>query len=441
MDESPVTEGDKTMKVLVIGSGGREHALVWKLAQSSRVAKIYCAPGNAGISRLAECVPIAATELERLTDFAEHQGIGLTVVGPEVPLTMGIVDLFRSRGLRVFGPSRQAAALEGSKVFTKDLLKKYGIPSAAYEVFTDREQALAYVRKAAVPLVVKADGLAAGKGVIVAQTTGEAVAAVELIMGEQAFGEAGNQLVVEEFLAGEEASFLAFTDGKTVLPLPSSQDHKAAYDGDRGPNTGGMGAYSPAPVVTPALHDLVMEEVMYKTVRALAAEGCPYQGILYAGLMIDQGRFKVLEFNCRFGDPECQPLLMRLRSDLLDVMEAVIDGRLNEIELDIDPRPTVCVVMASGGYPGAYEKGRVISGLEEAAKVPDVVVYHAGTAKRDGEIVNIGGRVLGVTAIGTDLGTAIASAYRATELITWQDCYYRKDIGQKALNRGEGAKR
>jgi phosphoribosylamine---glycine ligase len=441
MDESPVTEGDKTMKVLVIGSGGREHALVWKLAQSSRVAKIYCAPGNAGISRQAECVPIAATELERLADFAEQQVIGLTVVGPEVPLTMGIVDLFRSRGLRVFGPSRRAAALEGSKVFTKDLLKKYGIPSAAYEVFTDREQALAYVRKAAVPLVVKADGLAAGKGVIVAQTTGEAVAAVELIMGEQAFGEAGSQLVVEEFLVGEEASFLAFTDGKTVLPLPSSQDHKAVYDGDRGPNTGGMGAYSPAPVVTPALHDLVMEEVMYKTVRALAAEGRPYQGILYAGLMIDQGQFKVLEFNCRFGDPECQPLLMRLRSDLLDVMEAVIDGRLNEIELDIDPRPTVCVVMASGGYPGAYEKGRVIRGLEEAAKVPDVVVYHAGTAKRDGEIVNIGGRVLGVTAIGADLGTAIASAYRATELITWQDCYYRKDIGRKALNREEGAKR
>jgi phosphoribosylamine--glycine ligase len=441
MDESPVTEGDKTMKVLVIGSGGREHALVWKLAQSSRVVKIYCAPGNAGISRQAECVPIAATELERLADFAEQQEIGLTVVGPEVPLTMGIVDLFRSRGLRVFGPSRRAAALEGSKVFTKDLLKKYGVPSAAYEVFTDREQALAYVRKAAVPLVVKADGLAAGKGVIVAQTTGEAVAAVELIMGEQAFGEAGSQLVVEEFLVGEEASFLAFTDGKTVLPLPSSQDHKAAYDGDRGPNTGGMGAYSPAPVVTPALHDLVMEKVMYKTVRALAAEGRHYQGILYAGLMIEQGQFKVLEFNCRFGDPECQPLLMRLRTDLLDVMEAVIDGRLNEIELDIDPRPTVCVVMASGGYPGAYEKDRVIRGLEDAAKVPDVVVYHAGTAKRDGDIVNIGGRVLGVTAIGADLGTAIASAYRATALITWQDCYYRKDIGQKALNRGEGAKR
>ncbi len=426
------------MKVLVIGSGGREHALVWKLAQSPRVDKIYCAPGNAGISRQAECVPIMATELVKLADFAEQQGVGLTVVGPEVPLTMSIVDLFQSRGLRVFGPSGRAAALEGSKVFTKDLLKKYGIPSAAYEVFSDREQALDYVRMAAVPLVIKADGLAAGKGVIVAQTTGEAEAAVELIMGEQAFGAAGSRLVVEEFLVGEEASFLAFTDGKTVLPLPSSQDHKAAYDGDRGPNTGGMGAYSPAPVVTPELHEMVMEEVMYKTVRALAAEGCPYQGILYAGLMIDQSRVKVLEFNCRFGDPECQPLLMRLRSDLVEVMEAVIDGRLDEIELDIDPRPTVCVVMASGGYPGAYEKGLAISGLEEAAKVADVVVFHAGTAKRDGEIVNTGGRVLGVTAIGANLNTAIASAYRATGLINWPDCFYRKDIGQKALNRGQG---
>jgi len=425
------------MKILVIGSGGREHALVWKLAQSRKVDRIYCAPGNAGISRQAECVPIMATELEKLADFAEQQGIGLTVVGPEVPLTMGIVDLFQSRGLRVFGPSVRAAALEGSKVFTKDLLKKYSIPSAAYEVFTDKEQALAYVRKAAVPLVVKADGLAAGKGVIIAHSTEEAEGAVEMIMGEQAFGAAGSRLVVEDFLVGEEASFLAFTDGNTVLPLPTSQDHKAAYDGDRGPNTGGMGAYSPAPVVTPELHDLVMEEVMYKTVRALASEGCSYKGILYAGLMIDQGQVKVLEFNCRFGDPECQPLLMRLRSDLVEVMEAVIDDRLDEIELDIDPRPTVCVVMASGGYPGAYEKGWVISGLEEAAKVPEVVVFHAGTAKRGGDIVNTGGRVLGVTAIGANLKTAIASAYRATELINWQDCYYRKDIGRKAFNRGQ----
>jgi len=423
------------MKILVIGSGGREHALVWKLAQSPKIEKIYCAPGNAGIGRQAECVPIKVTELEKLADFAERQGVGLTVVGPEVPLTMGIVDLFQSRGLRVFGPPGKAAALEGSKVFTKDLLKKYGIPSAAYEVFSDREEALAYVHRAAVPLVVKADGLAAGKGVIVAQTTEEAVAAVELIMGAQAFGAAGSKLVVEEFLVGEEASFLAFTDGQTVLPLPSSQDHKAAHDGDLGPNTGGMGAYSPAPVVTPELHDLVMKEVMYKTVRALAAEGCPYQGILYAGLMIDHGRVKVLEFNCRFGDPECQPLLMRLRSDLVEVMEAVIDGRLDRIELDIDPRPTVCVVMASGGYPGAYEKGSAISGLADAEKVPDVVIFHAGTAEQGGEIVNVGGRVLGVTAIGSDLKTAIDSAYRATSLITWQDCYYRMDIGRKALDR------
>lgn len=423
------------MKVLVIGSGGREHALVWKLAQSPRVGKIFCAPGNAGIRRLAQCINIEATDLARLADFAEKEGIGLTVVGPEVPLTMGIVDLFRARGLRVFGPSGRAAALEGSKVFTKNLLKKHGIPSAAYEVFDDRDQAVAYIRKVGAPLVVKADGLAAGKGVIVAHTVEEAVAGVDLIMGEKAFGEAGARLVVEEFLVGEEASFLAFTDGKTVLPLPTSQDHKAVFDGDRGPNTGGMGAYSPAPVVTPAIHAEVMEEVMYKTVRAMAAEGCEYQGILYAGLMIHQGRVKVLEFNCRFGDPECQPLLMRLRSDLVEVMEAVIDGRLAEISLDIDPRPTVCVVMASEGYPGPYEKGRVIRGLAEAAGIPDVQVFHAGTAEKGGEIVNAGGRVLGVTAIGADLQTAIARAYEAVRLISWPGEFHRSDIGGKALKR------
>lgn len=428
------------MKVLVVGSGGREHAMVWKLAQSPKVRRIFCAPGNAGISQLAQCVNIEVTDLAGLADFAENEGVGLTVVGPEVPLTMGIVDLFKFRGLRVFGPSGRAAALEGSKVFTKNLLKKYGIPSAAYEVFADREQAEDYIRRVGAPLVIKADGLAAGKGVIVAQTVEEALAGVELIMGEKAFGEAGARLVVEEFLVGEEASFLAFTDGKTILPLPTSQDHKAVFDGDRGPNTGGMGAYSPAPVVTERLHAEVMEEVMYKTVRAMAAEGCEYQGILYAGLMIDQGRIKVLEFNCRFGDPECQPLLMRLCSDLVEVMEAVIDGRLSEITLEIDPRPTVCVVMASGGYPGPYEKGQTITGLEEAARVPDVVVFHAGTAEKGGEIVNIGGRVLGVTAIGDDLNMAIASAYRATELINWQGCFYRNDIGQKALNRLQGEK-
>ena len=426
------------MKVLVIGSGGREHALIWKLTQSPRVDKIYCAPGNAGISRMAQCVNLEVTDLDKLADFAESEGIGLTIVGPEVPLTLGIVDLFKTRGLRVFGPSGKAAALEGSKVFSKNLLNKYQIPSAAYEVFDDRGKAAAYIHKTGAPLVIKADGLAAGKGVIVAQTEQEALAGVELIMGEKAFGEAGTRVVVEEFLVGEEASFLAFTDGTTVLPLPSSQDHKAVFDDDRGPNTGGMGAYSPAPVVTPEIHDRVMQDVMYKTVQAMAAEGCAYQGILYAGLMIDRGQIKVLEFNCRFGDPECQPLLMRLKNDLIEVMEAVIDGRLNEITLEIDPRPTVCVVMASGGYPNAYEKGHAIHGLDEAAKVPDVMVFHAGTAERGGEIVNTGGRVLGVTAIGNDLTTAIASAYRAAGLIDWQDCFYRKDIGRKALKRMNG---
>jgi phosphoribosylamine--glycine ligase len=426
------------MKVLVIGSGGREHALVWKIARSPRVEKIFCAPGNAGISRLAECVDIAATDLDKLVEFAVNEQIGLTVVGPEVPLTLGIVDLFRARGLRVFGPTGKAAALEGSKVFTKDLFKKYRIASAAYEVFEEREPAVRYIERVGAPLVVKADGLAAGKGVVVAHTVAEAIDAVDLIMGEKAFGEAGARVVIEEFLVGEEASFLAFTDGKTVLPLPSSQDHKAAYDGDKGPNTGGMGAYSPAPVVTEAIHAEVMAEVMHKTVRAMESEGCPYQGILYAGLMIDNGKIKVLEFNCRFGDPEAQPLLMRLQSDLIEVMEAVIDGRLAEIELQIDPRPTVCVVMASGGYPGSYEKGHEITGLDEAAAIEGVEVFHAGTAFKDGKVVNVGGRVLGVTAIGADLPTAIKLAYQGVKAIKWQDSFYRTDIGRKALQRSDG---
>ena len=336
------------MKIMVVGSGGREHALVWKLRQSPRVTDIFCAPGNAGISALATCVKISATEIEALADFARQERIDLTVVGPEVPLALGIVDYFEEKGLRVFGPRGNAATLEGSKVFMKDLLEKYHIPSAFYATFTDREEALRYIDRQAAPLVVKTDGLAAGKGVVVAQTLAEARAAVDLFMQEKAFGEAGNRVVVEEFLRGEEASFLAFTDGETVLPLPTSQDHKAIFDGDKGPNTGGMGAYSPAPVVSEALHRQVMETVMLPTVKALAAEGCPYKGVLYAGLMIDQGAVKVLEFNCRFGDPEAQPLLMRLKTDLLEIMEAVVDGRLAEISLEIDPRPTVCVVMAAG---------------------------------------------------------------------------------------------
>lgn len=423
------------MKILVVGSGGREHAMVWKLRQSPRVTEIFCAPGNAGISALATCVTISATNIEALADFARSEGVDLTVVGPEVPLALGIVDLFEEKGLRVFGPRKNAATLEGSKVFMKNLLEKYHIPSAFYATFTDREEALRYAEKQTVPMVVKTDGLAAGKGVVVAQTIAEAKAAVDLFMQEKAFGEAGNRVVIEEFLRGEEASFLAFTDGKTVLPLPTSQDHKAIFDGDKGPNTGGMGAYSPAPVVTEALHRQVMETVMLPTVKALAAEGCPYKGVLYAGLMIDKDVVKVLEFNCRFGDPEAQPLLMRLKTDLVEIMEAVVDDRLAEISLEIDPRPTVCVVMAAGGYPGKYENGKVIEGLARAGQHTDVVVFHAGTAVQGDAVVTNGGRVLGVTAIGDTVQDAIGKAYKAAEEITWDGCYYRKDIGRKALDR------
>lgn len=422
------------MNVLVVGSGGREHALVWKLRQSPKVDKIYCAPGNAGISGMAECVSIAANQVEELADFAQAHAVDLTIVGPEEALTLGIVDIFDARGLKAFGPSRLAAALEGSKAFMKDLLHKYQIPSGFYQVFTDRDAAVRYIERKGAPLVVKADGLAAGKGVIVAATVDEAIAAVDLILTDRTFGEAGSQVIVEEFLPGEEASFLAFTDGVTVLPLPTSQDHKAVFDGDKGPNTGGMGAYSPAPVVTEAIHRQVMDTIMLPTVKAMEAEGRPYKGILYAGLMINQGVAKVLEFNCRFGDPEAQPLLMRMQTDLVDIVEAIISGRLDQIDLAIDPRPTVCVVMASGGYPGSYDKGKEISGLGSSFH-SDVMVFHAGTVLRDGAVVTAGGRVLGVTARGRDLAEAIGLAYEAVAKITWDGAYYRKDIGQKALQR------
>ncbi len=423
------------MKVLVVGSGGREHALVWKFSQSKKVDKIFCAPGNAGVASLATCVDIGSSDVENLVAFAKKENIDLTVVGPEDPLTEGLVDRLEEEGLRVFGPSQKAASLEGSKVFMKDILKKYNIPSAQYEVFNDREKALAYIDEIGAPIVVKADGLAAGKGVIVAFSIGEAKEAVDLIMKDKAFGDAGSRVVIEEFLEGEEASFIAFTDGKTILPLPTSQDHKAVYEGDKGPNTGGMGAYSPAPVVTQKLHDQVMVDVMEATVKAMAAEGCPYKGMLYAGLMIKDGVAKVLEFNCRFGDPECQPLLMRLDSDLVDVLDAAIDGKLDEIDLQVDPRPTVCVVLAAGGYPGDYAKGVVINGLDEAAKRENVFVFHAGTALDNGKVVTAGGRVLGVTAIGANLKEAIDSAYGAVSDISWENHYFRKDIGHKALNR------
>ena len=420
------------MKVLVIGSGGREHSLVWKLEQSPRVSQIYCAPGNAGISEMAECVAISATDVQGLASFAKKQKIDLTLVGPEASLTLGVVDVFEKQGLRIFGPSQKAAILEGSKVFTKKFMQDHNIPTAGFTVFRKRERAIEYVERMGAPVVIKADGLAAGKGVIVAQTVQEAIDAIDVIMKEKAFGEAGNRVVVEDFMAGEEASFLAFTDGKTILPLPTSQDHKPIFDDDKGPNTGGMGAYSPAPVVTPVLEKQIMNKIMMPTVKGMAKEGRPYKGVLYAGLMIEKGKAKVVEFNCRFGDPEAQPLLMRLRTDLVDIVEAVLAGQLHKIKLDIDPRPTVCVVMSSGGYPGSYEKGKVITGLDKAAKQESVVVFHAGTALKNKKIVTAGGRVLGVTAIGNDLDEAISNAYKTVAMIKWPGSFYRTDIGAKA---------
>lgn len=423
------------MKVLVVGSGGREHALVWKISQSSRVKKIYCAPGNAGIKRLAECVDLAVTDIEALLQFAKQEEIDLTIVGPESSLAAGIVDRFEEEGLRIFGPRKNSAILEGSKVFSKEFMEKYAIPTASFKVFTDLKKARKYIDQIGAPLVVKADGLAAGKGVIVAGSIKEAKEAVDLIMKDKAFGDAGNKVIIEACLHGEEASFIAFTDGKTVLPLPTSQDHKAIYDGDKGPNTGGMGAYSPAPVVTEAIADFVMNKVMLPTIQGLAAEGRPFKGMLYAGLMIEGGKVNVLEFNCRFGDPEAQPLLMRLKSDVVDIFEAVIDGRLDTVEMKIDPRPTVCVVMSSGGYPGNYKTGKVINGLAAAAKETGVQIFHAGTAVKNERTVTAGGRVLGVTAVGKTIEKAIEQAYKAVDRIQWTGCYSRRDIGAKALSR------
>ncbi len=423
------------MKVLVVGGGGREHAMVWKIHQSPLVKKIYCAPGNAGISELAECVPISAEDVDQLLAFARQKKIDLTVVGPEGPLSMGITDRFEQEGLRIFGASRKAAAIEASKSFAKHIMNKYGVPTAEGAAFTSYKPAEAYIKKMGAPVVVKADGLAAGKGVIVCDTVAKAIAALKQIMIDKDFGDAGKQVVVEECLVGEEASFLAFTDGKTVLPLPTSQDHKPVFDDDKGLNTGGMGAYTPAPVVDQFMHDRVMKEVMLPTVRGMAAEGRPYKGVLYAGLMINRDQIKVLEFNGRFGDPEAQPLLMRLKSDLVPIMEAIIDERLDRCRLDIDPRATVCVVMAAGGYPGKYKKGLPISGLDKVKRMKDVVVFHAGTDLKGKTVVTNGGRVLGVTALGDTVEKAIEKAYQAVAKISWKDVHYRKDIGLKALRR------
>ncbi len=425
------------MNILIIGGGGREHALAWKIAQSPRVTRVYVAPGNAGTAREARCsnVTIPADDVDGLQRFAQENNIELTIVGPEAPLVLGVVDRFQDAGLRIFGPVKAAAQLEGSKAFAKDFLARHNIPTAAYGNFTDVAAAEAFIRKQGAPIVVKADGLAAGKGVIIAQTVDEAIAAVYDMLAGNAFGAAGQRVVVEEFLDGEEASFIVMADGEHVLPLATSQDHKRAGDGDTGPNTGGMGAYSPAPVVTPELHERVMREVIRPTIRGLKAEGLPYTGFLYAGLMIGRdGVPKVLEFNCRFGDPETQPVMLRLKSDLVALIEAALDGELDAVEAGWDARPALGVVMAAGGYPGPYRQGDTIEGLPGDHET-DCKVFHAGTALRDGQVVTSGGRVLCVTALGDTVAAAQQRAYEVVRKIRWNGALYRRDIGYRAIAR------
>ena len=422
------------MQVLVIGSGGREHALAWKAAQSASVEKVYCVPGNPGIAQIAECVPMDISDNDALVAFALENKIDLTIVGPEVPLANGVVDAFRAKGLAIFGPTQAAAQIEGSKSFAKDLMKKYGIPTAAFEVFTDAEAAKAYIVEQGAPIVIKADGLAAGKGVVVAMTLDEALEAVDMMMCDQAFGSAGCQVVVEEFLTGEVASILTFCDGTTIVPMISSQDHNRAYDNDEGPNTGGMGTYAPAPVVTADVLARVQKEILEPTVAAMKAEGMPYTGCLYAGLMITENGPKVIEFNARFGDPETQVVLPLLDSDMAEVMMACVNGNLADLDIQWKDGAAVCVVMAAGGYPQGYRKGDVISGLDKAAEL-GATVFHAGTAVKDGNIVTNGGRVLGVTAIGTDIRKAVDNAYEAVKSIHFDDVHYRNDIAYRAIAR------
>lgn len=421
-------------RVLVVGQGGREHALVWKLAQSPQVEKIFAAPGNPGIAALAECIPIEAADIQGLLDFARRENIGLTVVGPEIPLVKGIVDRFRAAGLLIFGPTAEAARLEGSKVFAKNLFRKYGIPTARYQVFSDLGAAKDYARSftaAGQAVVIKADGLAAGKGVVVAADQAEAEAAINSIMLDKSFGSSGDQVVVEECLQGEELSFFAISDGKNFVPLLSAQDHKRVFDNDEGPNTGGMGAYANPPLFTAALGEQILEEVIKPTIAAMLAEGCPYQGVLYAGLMITPEGPKVLEYNARFGDPETQVLMPMIKSDLLPVLEAAAAGDLRDTALEIDHRGCVCVVLASGGYPAAYENGKAITGLDKLE--PDTIVFHAGTACRDGRLVTNGGRVLAVVCRGADTREAIAKVYREVAKVSFDNMHYRRDIGWRAL--------
>ncbi len=423
------------MKILIVGGGGREHALAWKFSKSPEVETIYCAPGNAGISELAECIAIDAKDIVALKDFALENQVDLTVVGPEDPLVAGIVDVFEKAGLKAFGPTKAAAQLEGSKSFAKRLMLKYNIPTAKGRMFTSYEHAVLHTEKIKFPVVIKADGLAAGKGVMVCHSRDEAVEALDRIMRQQIFGEAGAAVMIEEYLDGEEASFIAFTDGKTVLPLPASQDHKAVYAGDKGPNTGGMGAISPAPVVDIVMRRKIMEQVMVPTVKAMAAEKCPYKGILYAGLMINGDKINVVEFNCRFGDPETQPILMRTRNDIVPLIKASIDGGLENYSVDIDERPAACVVMTAEGYPEKYDKGMLITGLENVPISDDKAVFHAGTAEKEGAVVTAGGRVLGVTAMEETLEKAVSAAYGAVSAISFEKEYHRPDIGHRAIKR------
>ena len=423
------------MNVLVVGSGGREHALVWKLAQSPLLQNLYCAPGNAGCQQLAEPVAIAETDLPALCRFARERHIDLTVVGPEIPLALGITDVFGEHGLRVFGPSQAAAQLESSKAFAKSFMQDLGIPTAAAVIVNDIVTAEAYIHQHEGPLVVKADGLAAGKGVTVCHTREEALEAVHLAMVQRVFGEAGDRVLLETFLPGEEASFHVLTDGERILPMPTSQDHKRAFDNDLGPNTGGMGAYSPAPVITDALQKRILAEIVQPAIRGMAARGIPYRGVLYTGLMIVDGDPFVVEFNVRFGDPETQPLLVRLDEDLLPLLHRAAQGTLEDRPLSITPDAAVCVVMASSGYPGTYRKGLPVEGLEQAAAMENTWVFHAGTARQADQITTNGGRVLGVTARGASVATAIERAYHTLSCISWPGVQYRRDIGHRAMQR------
>ena len=427
------------MKILLIGSGGREHALAWKLAQSTNVEKVLVAPGNAGteFEEKVENLAINAEDIEKLLDYAQSNAIDLTVVGPEAPLVEGIVDKFSAAGLKCFGPSKGAAQLEGSKAFSKDFFARYDIPTAAYGNFTDIDEAVAYIKEQGAPIVVKADGLAAGKGVILADTEEQAIEAVKDMLAGNAFGDAGHRVVIEEFLQGEEASIIVIADGEHYLPMATSQDHKARDNGDKGPNTGGMGAYSPAPVVTDKISQRIMQQVIEPTMKGMAKEGHPFTGFLYAGVMIDkQGDAKVLEYNVRFGDPETQPVMMRLKSDLVELLEAALDGRLDQQKIDWDKRAALGVVLAAGGYPGSYKKGEVIHGLGKAAESTNSKVFHAGTAKNNqGEIVTNGGRVLCAVGLGNTVSEAQKEAYECVKKIQWNDMYYRDDIGYRAVDR------